>query len=467
MSLEPIGMLTFVVGLLCLQLGHIASAATMVLATLFGASAAILLGGANIQPAHLLLGFVAATALTRRREMAGAIDAISLSRPGFWLACLVIYGVVAGVIMPRLLAGTMQIVPLGTSEYANTGSTVPLGPVSSNLTQGIYLASDLICFMMISAVASTRNGFSVIASALVAYAVGNALFGLLDVATFSTGTQWLLDFMRNAKYTLHHEEEVNGLKRIVGSFPEASAYARSTLGALGFTATLWLCGRRSSLNGFLALASLLLVVLSTSSTGLAGAPPLLITVYLTALIRGLPANNKTMSAAVICMPLVIVVAGLTTLLNDGAFAAVSNYVDTLIFSKSTSDSGIERESWNKFALQNFFDSFGMGIGAGTVRTSSLPIALLAGVGIPGTIFYVLFLGSIVMRRRGLPRTFSSDVRLAARNACIGLIFGDTFAAPTIEQGLLFYIFAAVACAEPERAPARLIGPQPLRIEVTR
>jgi hypothetical protein len=169
---------------------------------------------------------------------------------------------------------------------------------------------------------------------------------------------------------------------------------------------------------------------------------------------------------VICIPLIVLVVGLATLLSDGAFAAVSNYVDMLIFSKSASGSGIERESWNTFALQNFLDSFGIGIGAGTVRTSSFPIALLAGVGIPGTIFYVLFLGSIFLRRRGLPRAFPSDVRLAARNACFGLVLGDIFAAPTIEQGLLFYVFAAIACAEPERQAARLIAPQGLRVGAT-
>ena len=93
---------------------------------------------------------------------------------------------------------------------------------------------------------------------------------------------------------------------------------------------------------------------------------------------------------------------------------------------------------------------GLGVGLGTVRTSSFPVALLANVGIPGTIFYVLFAVSAFFRRRGTPRSFPSDVRMAARNACLALIIGDTFAAPNVEQGLVFYVLAAVACAEPER-----------------
>jgi hypothetical protein len=129
---------------------------------------------------------------------------------------------------------------------------------------------------------------------------------------------------------------------------------------------------------------------------------------------------------------------------------VRNYIDLLIFNKSASASGIERESWNTFALQNFFDSYGLGVGLGTVRSSSFPLALLSNVAVPGTVFYLLFIASAFGRRRGSPRTFPTDVRLAARNACLGLIIGDIFAAPTVEQGLLFYVLAGVACAEPER-----------------
>ena len=79
------------------------------------------------------------------------------------------------------------------------------------------------------------------------------------------------------------------------------------------------------------------------------------------------------------------------------------------------------------------------------------MALLSNVGVPGSVFYLLFVASALGRRRGTPRTITTDVRLAARNACLGLIIGDIFAAPTVEQGLLFYVLAGIASAEPERA----------------
>jgi hypothetical protein len=451
MSIAPIGLLTLTAGMVCLLLGYRAAFTALVVAALFGSAAAILVGPANIQPAHLLLGFVAAATLTRSREMAGVIESIHFPKPGFWLLFLVLYGVVSAVAAPRLLAGMTSIIPLGSSEYANTGSTVPLGPVSSNFTQSVYLIADLICFAIAAAIAATPAGFVAITGALLAYAAGNVLFAALDIGTYATGTQWLLGFMRNAQYTLHIDDDVGGLKRIVGSFPEASAFARSTLGILGFTGTLFLCGRNVVVTGTLAVISLVLVVLSTSSTGLAGTPLVLLILYGTALARsGFHMNRPYSSAAVLCAPLVVIAAILMISLDDAASQTVRNYFDLLIFNKSSSDSGIQRDSWNTFALQNFFDSYGFGVGLGTVRVSSFPLALLSNVGVPGTILYLLFVATSLGRSLGTPRSFPADVRLAARNACLALIMGDALAAPTVEQGLLFYILAATACAEPER-----------------
>jgi hypothetical protein len=193
-----------------------------------------------------------------------------------------------------------------------------------------------------------------------------------------------------------------------------------------------------------------LVVLSTSSTGLAGTPLVLLLLYLTLMLRGgFRPTRPLSSAATLCAPIVFAAVVLGIFLNDAASETVRNYFDLLIFSKSTSDSGIERSSWNSLAIQNFFDSFGLGIGLGTVRTSSFPIALVSNVGVLGTIFYLLFIGSALFRKRGMARSLYADVRMAARNSCLALMIGDTFAAPTVEQGLLFYVLAGLACAEPE------------------
>lgn len=452
MSFEPIGAITIGLGLLCLMLGRHATVLGFVVFCTLGSAAAILIGGANVPPAHLFLVFLAVATLCWRKLLANALTALKMSEPGFWFLCLVTYGVLSSYIMPRLFAGSTFIIPLGSTDHlATLDGIVPLGPVSSNLTQPIYLVGDLACFVIIMAIGSTRRGFATITTALIAYAFVNLCFGVLDLLTSATGTQEALQIIRNAQYTFHDEESVGDMRRIIGSWPEASAFAGMTLTAFAFTATLWLYGRLSLMTGAIALMSLLFVVLSTSSTGLAGAAVMLVVLYAIALTRcGTQREYWNASAAVVFAPLLVCVIGLYVVSDGQVFARIYDYVDTLILSKSTTSSGLQRSYWNQVAFGNFLDTWGLGVGLGTNRTSSFPLALLSNIGLPGLLFYLVFIAMVFGVRRGAPRTFAADVRGAARVACFSALTAGILAGPTVDQGLLFYIFAGLACAAPER-----------------
>lgn len=450
MNIEPIGIFAVFIGLFCLLLGNSATTIALVVASVFGSAAALFVSSANIQPGHVLLGFLAIGIMTRRHDAQAVIRALHPGEPGFWLALLVVYGVSSAYFAPRLFAGGTQIIPLGTTIYDNTGSTVPLVPVSSNLTQSIYMVGNLLCFAMTAAVASRYRGFTAVITGLIGYALANTLFALLDIATFSSGTQDFLSFMRNAQYTLHTEDQIAGLKRIVGSFTEASSFARSSLGVLGFAGTLWLWGYRPRLTGMVAAASVVLLVISTSSTGLVGAPILLVILFATAVsLSGQMTTPRYNRAAIVATPLILLAVALIVAIDVNLFETVYTYVDIVVLGKSDSDSGIERHAWNIVALQNFFDSWGLGVGLGTARTSSFLLSLIANVGIPGTVFYAAFAyGALIKKEPGGDR-FASNVRLAARNGCFGLLIGDLLVSPAIDQGLAFYVLAALASSHPE------------------
>ncbi len=448
MGVDLIGVLTVMAGFFSLLLGTRAVFTTFILANLLGSAAAFQTGSITIQPPHLLLGFVAVSVFSDRVLLTTSIRALRFPKPAYWLACLAVYGVLTAVFLPWIFSGSMLIIPLGTSEYGNTGSPVPLGPVSSNFTQSVYIMGDLLCFLFAVGFSSTEEGFKASAFALLLFAAGNVLFALLDMATFHTGTQSMLSFIRNAQYTLHNEDEVNGMKRIVGSFTEASAFARVSLGTLAFTGTLWLSARRPVLTGALAMTTLCLIILSTSSSGLAGTPFVLALLYVTAIVRnGVRPDRPYESAAIMSAPLLVGSVIAAVLLDDGISRIIGDHFDRLLFSKSGSDSGIERGAWNAQAMLNFFDSGGLGVGLGTVRTSGLLAALLSNIGVLGLLLYLLFVVTAFGKKRGAARSFPSDMRMAARNACIGLTVGDLFVGPVVEQGLLFYVLAGVACAE--------------------
>ncbi|PDV85665.1 hypothetical protein CO652_25800 [Rhizobium sp. H4] len=449
MAVEPIGIITMALGLYCLALGQDATIKAFVTLTLLGAAAAFVLGSSSVQPAHVFLMFVAVAVMRSKRPAAPLFDVLHFGQPGFWLACLVLYGGLSAYFLPRLFADATTIIPLGIPEQPLTGGVASLGPVSSNLTQTVYLTADLVCFTLIVAIGSTLAGFRAIVIGLIAYAILNIVFALVDVVTGALGAQDVLQFIRNAQYTFHDNDKVNGMKRIVGSWPEASAFAGTTLGAFGFTATTWLCQRHSHWTGPLAVTSLMLIILSTSSAGLVAAPVGLAILYATAVRRSGTGPGSSHSAAVaVLAPLLVLLAGLVILLQQDIFNTVHNYVDLLILSKSTSSSGLTRGSWNTYGLQNFLDTFGLGVGLGTARTSSFPVALLSNVGVPGALFFLMFAITALAPGGAPARSYVADIRLAARNGCLCLLAGSMVVGPTVDLGLLFFILAGLAASRP-------------------
>ncbi len=461
MSIEPIGVLTILIGLVCLMLGTGALVHGLAIMAVLGAAAAMLIGAANIQPGHVMLVFLVCGVLSRRREAAAAIRTLHPDEPAFWFTCLVVYGVASAFLMPRVFAGLTEIIPLGTTAFDDTGSTVPLAPVSSNVTQSLYLSTTLLCLITLTAIAATREGFSAVFNGLLACCIANTVFAILDIATYSTGTQELLGFIRNARYTLHTDSEIAGMKRIVGSYTEASVFARSTLGVLGFTGTLWLCGVRPRLTGILAGLSLVLIVLSTSSTGLVGAPVMLLLLYAFAIAR-LALGNGVRLTAIFALgaPVVGLAVVLLLLLDPDAVAKIYGYVDLVVLNKASSDSGVERSSWNVISFQNFLDSWGLGVGVGTARASSFAVALLASVGVPGALFYAVFVFECFLRPRGRPGSLEADIAVATRNGYVGLLVGDLLVGPVIDQGFFFCMLAALAAAIRPRT-SRVPRPVPL------
>lgn len=464
MSIPPVGIFTLVIGIICLMAGYRATAIAFCAMTVFGGAAAVMIGSAGIQPGHLFVGFLALATLSYHDKMKVALNALSPPNPAFWLICLLTYGVVTGFFAPRLWAQTMNIIPLGSSEYPDTGGAVPLGPVSSNFTQAVYYTADIVTFVMVVALGATMSGFRAVTIGVMAFAGANLFFGIVDLVSFGTGVQDLLGYIRNAPYAFHDEDMVAGVKRVVGSWPEASTFACISLGAVGFTGTMRICGRYSRVNGFLFLLSSIMVIRSTSSSGLFGLPVCLGILYLTCLARcGGQSGTRISATVVIFAPIVIVLLAMMIVMNDEIFRQLYAYFDLLLFSKATSASGVERGMWNAYGWSNFLDSYGLGVGLGTSRTSSFIFALLSNVGIPGTLFFGLFFLSAFMTRRGEARTFDGDVRLAARNGCLCLLVGAVVAVATVDTGLLFFVMAGLATAVPAQDPEPAVSPAMIRV----
>jgi hypothetical protein len=451
MSIQLAGLIALALGVLFLVKGPHFAIFIFVPSTLLGSCAAVLLGSATIQPAHLLLGFLAIAILSNAGSWSFVLESAAFPREGFWLVATACYGVVGSYLLPRIFAGATYVNAVGATEFGLSVIQVPLGPTSGNVTQSIYFVGDVICFLLCYALASTKVGFRAIFGALVLYSSMNIVFAFADLITFYTGTSFLLEFIRNSTYAIYTDTVISGLKRIIGSFTEASAFAYATIGAFGFTLRLWLGGVRPRLTFALALANMLLLIFSTSTTAYAGLPLLIACLFATSTFRTIGgAVPNSVYSFLIFSPLLVILLTTIILLNPTAANVVYSFLNTLLFDKASSDSAMDRGTWNQGALNAFYATYGLGAGLGSVRASSFLLAVLANLGAVGVATYGMFIGMTIFNRERYPLDwFTFEVRAAARTACIAILIAASISGALADLGLPFFILAGLACAATE------------------
>jgi len=454
MSIELIGVVALVLGVI----GYFAKPNFIVYAffgtTLLGAAAAIILtglGGTTIQPSHLLLGFLGVKLLASRDTRLAALRAMSRGSPGFWLVITAGYAAIGAYMMPRLFLGqTMAFAVRAQAEnYA-----APLAPATSNLTQSIYFIGNCVCFVLISGFGSSEAGRKCLGRAALMCVILNLAFAALDVATYTTNTTELMSFIRNSTYSILSDNDVGGVRRIIGSFVETSSFSYFTLGCFAFATTLWLNGIATRLTVSLSILSLLALLISTSTTAYVALP-----VYLCAQLAVIGFKfmsrpiRPVMLAFLVCLPFLLALIVILICLDDASYAYVGDVLNNFLLNKMSTASGIERSSWNRQAIQNFFDTFGLGAGNGSVRASSFPVAVIGSLGIPGAITYGLFLFLIWFGKKAPAPPETLAMQAAARSACFAWLIAASASGGFIDLGLPFFAFAALATVNVTAAQA--------------
>jgi hypothetical protein len=262
----------------------------------------------------------------------------------------------------------------------------------------------------------------------------------------------------STNYSILVNHEIASLKRMIGGFPEASAFGYYTLGLFGFWfryAALSHGKRYPSL--FLLLSVFLLFRSASTSAYLAIGLFLILYVALN--------TQSTLGRAISARTarLIGFSALLMVLLACGAVAAyelipdVKTFLDRLLFNKLETDSGVERLSWNARALENLQDTFGIGAGLGSLRASNWLIATLASIGVLGAIIFIAFLLS--MFRTSGQRAVSEYyiVIEALKYGCLGLFLRAMVVKATPNLEIIFFAYAGLlvglAAAKPS-IPAR-------------
>jgi hypothetical protein len=428
----------------------------------FGATALATLsslGGSSPLIYTLFAGLVLAV-LPFRRGIRTDIGIVFRYSHAAWVVCvLLIYAVIGAVLFPRLFAGQTSV--FVASRTHGGVYEVPLGPVSGNISQTGYFVLGGMIFLALSAVFLRDNALEQVRRGFFLWCALHTGFGLLDLMGKLAGAGDILAFLRTASYAMLTDTTQAGFVRIAGAQSEASAFASMSLAALAFAFTYW---RRTASRFALALTLTLLalLVLSTSSTAYAGlallAMPVVFSICRSLSMRRLHAHEIFLLA--LGFTSLFVGLGLAVH-SDKFFDPLVRLANEAIFEKAGSASGQERGYWNYISLKSFVDTLGLGVGIGSSRASSWPVAVLSQLGAVGCVMLALLVLDIARRPKRLDTAL--DIRDAAtvdgvRACALASVVSATLISGTADPGMIFFISLAVVTSSSIRI--FLHGPSP-------
>ena len=426
------------------------------IAALFQAASAFTIGPANVTPGHFVLLFLAIAVCIRQGGLATTLNAYVYPRAGFYLVLITLWAVASAILLPRLFAGAVQVMPLNArGGYYVEG---PLYPVSSNINQAVYAIGNLAAFGLAYSLGRSQELLVKAGCALLIACGFNFALAAIDSATFSAGVPHLLEFIRNADYAQAFEQTIAGMKRMNGSFPEPSVFAGVSVGLFGFAFGLWRGSVFSPYSGWIAIALFVAILLAFSTTGYVALAVYMIVVYSLNLLGIVPgaqlksAIRTRRNLVISFLPIAAIIGAIVVALRPDLLDPVVEIFDTTIVNKASSDSGVERASWNMGGVRVFFETVGLGAGLGSIRTSSFLVSIAASLGVLGVIGFSVLFGRLFLHtprpRVGSQASEVAVIQAAARSACFGLLIGASLSSAVPDLGLMFFIFAGIASAEP-------------------
>jgi len=244
------------------------------------------------------------------------------------------------------------------------------------------------------------------------------------------------------------DQDFGGMARLTGISPEPSLYASFGLVWFLFVTELWLRSVDRRWTGPAALALFLTLLASTSTTAYVGlaAYSAVLLMRQTFLVGTIPAAKGLVIAACLAAllaTLLALVAG-----SDAVASGLSRMLRLTTSDKLSSGSGVARLLWAKQGLTAFAASWGLGIGAGSFRSSSILAAILGSSGIVGIASLLLYLRRVfrltsqtTWRRTGVAEL---DVAAAASWAVLISLVPASVAAPSPDPGLVWGLLAGLS-----------------------
>lgn len=421
----------------------------------FGATAAMTLtalGGASPLIYTLFAALLVTAVAARRRIWYDLGSVFGSIRPVWVLTSLMVYAIIGAWLFPRFFAGQTTVFVVSAARLGIVEAS--LAPVSGNISQTGYFILGGLTAIALCALLLHSNRIDQVRRGFFLWCVLHAGMGLIDFIGKSVGAGELLLPIKTASYAMITGAVEAGFSRLTGAFSEASSFGGVSVACLAFCYTYWR-KTKSRRAQWLAAVLLFLTVLSTSSTAYMALAFLCIPVSFSILLSAL--KGRVESDEILITALLVVAA--VAILGIGLFNAemlepFGRLIESTIINKADSSSGQERTYWNIKSLQAFLDTSGLGIGFGSSRASSWPIAVLSQLGLFGSLMMAILL-SVLVRGLGNLRAWvdpeTDAVVASVRNAALASVVASSLAGGSADPGILFFIAIALVAATRVRA----------------
>jgi hypothetical protein len=353
----------------------------------------------------------------------------------FPLILLAVWAIIGAFLLPHIFAGAIVFSPRVGIDAGVTAHTL-LHFGSTNISQAMYMFFYPLLLFCVSVFVSKNPESAILAIKLIIIGFFIVLFvaayeGLARLFELPFPAELLHNSIRNAISSPWNFHSLTSFIRISSTFNEPSYLSYYLSGIYGG----WLCyalknidfnlvGRRNTYILLFLCAFLVFITMSTTGyialfflTGVFG-----IRVLFTK-----SCHTKEFFFYISCFCVLFILSAIL-LMNTNILDKIYTALKFVLFSKRESTSYLSRSASDLNALNLFAETWGIGVGLGSTRPSSLLLAMLANLGILGYIFFIWFAVNVVKILKIIKRT--------------ALIYQDHI---ILYHASLFYFGGAVGC----------------------
>ncbi len=353
----------------------------------------------------------------------------------FPMLLVVAWALVASIMLPQLFTGQVYVWP---QKYDSPFvASIPLAPGLGNITQDIYLVANsaLLFASALFCGRSEAEGRNLIRVFMLSGFLVAVISYWQFVSTIGNIPFPVEFFHSNPGWAQLNEQVSGGTNRINGSFEEPSALASFMFAVVSAMAWMVVKGHPGWAIRILLVLGVITILISTSTTGYAALAMLAVAMLLYAVISGSPLLLRRVIMGGLVLLFVFALGAATAITFSLRVQAVAQAVLAETLDKRESHSYDNRTTEDLDSLETVFPTYGLGVGWGSNRSSSLIPGLIAGLGVYGGLLLVWFVARVIalVRQAGSIVYLQSDrwIMDCTIGFTVGLIVANIISGPQI------------------------------------